>query len=102
MVLYINDNDNRCISGVFGWDFNLRTSKHFVTCVRQLNTVRFYFIYFLYDIEGCPQGNHPGKWFSALSPETAVIGVSGKVVYFHYTTVYCACLSVVLVAFRID
>ena len=28
-----------CISGVFGWDFNIITSKVFVTCVRQLNTV---------------------------------------------------------------
>ena len=40
---FINDNDNRCISGVFGWDFNLILSKVFVTCVRQLNTI-FVFI----------------------------------------------------------
>ena len=36
---FINDNDNRFISGVLGWDFNLITSKVFVTCVRQLNTM---------------------------------------------------------------
>ena len=36
----INDND---ISGVCGWDFNLITSKVFVTFVRQLNTI-FVFI----------------------------------------------------------
>ena len=29
-----------------------------------------------------------------------IIGVPGKVVYLHYTTVYCACLSVVLVPFH--
>ena len=36
---FINDNDNRCISGVCVWDFNLITSIVFVTCVRQLNTI---------------------------------------------------------------
>ena len=40
---FINDNDNRCISGVFGWDFNLMFSKVFITCVRQLHTI-FVFI----------------------------------------------------------
>ena len=34
----------QCISGVFGWDFNLITSKCFVTCVRQLNTMCLFFI----------------------------------------------------------
>ena len=34
---------NLCDSGVFDWDFNLITSKVFVTCVRQLNTM-FVFI----------------------------------------------------------
>ena len=43
-IFFINDNDNRCISGVFGWEFNLILSKVFVTCVRQLNTI-FVFIY---------------------------------------------------------
>ena len=38
-MVFINDNDNRCIYGVFGWDFNLILSKVFVTCVRQLNTI---------------------------------------------------------------
>ena len=37
---------------------------------------------------------------SYLSPVKTIIDVPGKVVYLHYTTVYCACLSVVLVAFR--
>ena len=40
---FINDNDNLCIFGVFGRDFNLITSKGFVACVRQLNTM-FVFI----------------------------------------------------------
>ena len=40
---FIYGNVNRCISGVCGWDFNLITSKVFVTCVRQLNTI-FVFI----------------------------------------------------------
>ena len=44
-MVFINDNDNRCISGVFVWDFNLILSKFFVTCVRQLNTI-FVFIFF--------------------------------------------------------
>ena len=42
-MVFINDNDNQCISGVFDWDFNLIFSKVFVTCVRQLNTI-FVFI----------------------------------------------------------
>ena len=37
---------------------------------------------------------------SYLSPIRTIIGVPGKVVYLHYTTVYCAYLSVVLVPFR--
>ena len=43
--VFVNDNDNRCISRVFGWDFGLVLSKVFVACVRQLNTI-FVFIYF--------------------------------------------------------
>ena len=42
-MFFVNDNDNRCISGVFGWDFGLVLSKVFVACVRQLNTI-FVFI----------------------------------------------------------
>ena len=38
----------------------------------------------------------PGKIVFGVVP----IGVPRKVIYLHYTTVYCACLSVVLVAFR--
>ena len=34
-----------------------------------------------------------------MSPVKTVIGVPGKVVYLNYTTVYCACLSVVFIAF---
>ena len=28
-----------CILGVYGWDFNLISSKDFVKCVRRLNTL---------------------------------------------------------------
>ena len=42
-MVFINDNDNRCISDVFGWDFNLILSKFFVTCVRLSNAI-FVFI----------------------------------------------------------
>ena len=42
-MVFINDSDNSCISGVFAWDFNLILSKVFVTCVRHLNTI-FVFI----------------------------------------------------------
>ena len=50
-------NDNRCISGVFGWDFGLVLSKVFVARVRQLNTTFFFFIYifFLYEFENVPR-----------------------------------------------
>ena len=41
----------------------------------------------------CPRKN-------GLSPVKTIIGVPGKVVYLHYTTVYCTGLSVVLVAFH--
>ena len=44
MFFFINDNDNCCISDVFGWDFNLILSNVFVTCVRQFNTVFVVFI----------------------------------------------------------
>ena len=39
-MVFINDNDNRCISGVLGWDFKLILSKVFVTCVRQFMNSR--------------------------------------------------------------
>ena len=45
----------------------------------------------------CPR--YSGLSSSYLSPVKLIIGVPGKVVYLHYTTVYCACLSVVLIAF---
>ena len=43
MVLLMIIYNNICISGVFGWDYNLIISKGFVTCVHQLNTM-FVFI----------------------------------------------------------
>ena len=46
----------------------------------------------------CP--GRGGLSLFCLSPVKTIIGVRRKVVYLHYTTVYCACLSVVLVAFR--
>ena len=42
-MVFVNDNDNRFISGVFGWDFGLVLSKVFVACARQLNAI-FVFI----------------------------------------------------------
>ena len=42
-MVFVNDNDNRCISGVLSWDFGLVLSKVFVACVRQLNII-FVFI----------------------------------------------------------
>ena len=45
----------------------------------------------------------PGKIVLALSPVQTIIGVLGKVVLLHYTSVYCACLSCSLpfVSFKI-
>ena len=43
----------------------------------------------------------PGKVVLALSPVKTIISVPGKVVRLHYTSVYCACLSAVLVSFRL-
>ena len=45
LINYNNTCNNRCISGVFGWDFN--SSKEFVTCVRHLNTMFVYLIFFI-------------------------------------------------------
>ena len=44
-MVFVNDNDNRCISGVFGCDLGMVLSKDFVACVRQLNAI-FVLIYF--------------------------------------------------------
>ena len=41
-----------------------------------------------------------GLFSSCLSPVGAMVGVPGRVFFLHYTTVYCAYLSVVLVPFR--
>ena len=38
-AVLVNDNDDCSISGVCGWDINLITSKVFVSCVCQLNTI---------------------------------------------------------------
>ena len=38
-MVFVNDNDNRCVSGVFGWDFGLVLSGVFVACVRRLNAI---------------------------------------------------------------
>ena len=55
-MFFVNDNDNRCISGVFGWDFGLVLSNVFVACVRQLNTFFcFYLIFVLYELENVPR-----------------------------------------------
>ena len=43
-----NGDNNLCISGVFGWDFNLITSNLFVTCVRQLNTMFVLYLFFFF------------------------------------------------------
>ena len=61
-MVFINDNDNRCISDVFGWDFTLILSKGFVKCVRQLNTI-FVFIEFSFFM------------LSRMSPGKIVFGV---------------------------
>ena len=59
--------------------------EHYVCC---------YLIFLLFKIEDVP-----GKMGFGVVPTKTIIEVPGKVVYLHYT-VYCACLSVVLVAFR--
>ena len=38
-MVFVNDNDTRCISGVFGWDFGLVLSEVFVACIRRLSAV---------------------------------------------------------------
>ena len=54
-MVFVNNNYNRCISGVFGWDLGLVLSKVFVACVRRLNAICFYLIFFLYDFENVPR-----------------------------------------------
>ena len=57
-MVFVNDNDNRCISGVFGWDFGLVLSKVFVAYVRQLNAIFvFYLIFFLSNFENVPRSS---------------------------------------------
>ena len=56
--------------------------------------VCFYLSFFLYEIEESPENKN------SLSPVKTISGVPGKVVYLHYITVYCACLSVVFLTFR--
>ena len=70
-------NDNLCISGVFGWDFNLITSNVFVTYVRQFNFLSL----------------ENRNWFSALSPFGAVVSFLVGVICLSDASVYCACLS---------
>ena len=43
-MVFVNDNDNRCIFGVFGCDLGMVLSKDFVACVRQLNDI---FVFYL-------------------------------------------------------
>ena len=56
--------------------------------------VCFYLIFFLYEIEDVPLEKN------SFGVKT-IIGVPGKVVHLYYNSVYCACLSVVFVAFRL-
>ena len=80
-MVFVKDNDNRCISGVFGWDFGLVLSKVFVACVRQLNTI-FVFIYFSFFMKSRTSQE---KWFSALCPVKTLSCVPDRVVCFHHT-----------------
>ena len=60
-MVFINDNDNSCISGVFGWNFNSILSKVLVACVRQLNPIFcFYLISFFMNSRTSP-GEVAGK-----------------------------------------
>ena len=63
---FINDNDNRCIFDVFGWESNLILSNVFVKCVRQLNTFLFFILLSFFMISRTSQGEMvfgvvPGK-----------------------------------------
>ena len=37
--------NQKTMMGVVGWDFNLSSSKLFVTCVRQMNTMSVFFLF---------------------------------------------------------
>ena len=50
------------------------------------------------NVKLCPR--YSGLSSSYLSHVGTIIDVQGKVVYLHYTTVYCVYLSVILVPFR--
>ena len=54
-MVFVNDNNNRRISGVFCWDFGLVLSKVFVACVRQLITFFVFIFFFLYEFENVPR-----------------------------------------------
>ena len=51
LIFFLSIFDNRCIFGVFGWDFGLVLSKVFVACVRQLNAI----FVFLSNFENVPR-----------------------------------------------
>ena len=55
-MVFVNDNYNRCISGVFGWDFGLVLSKIFYCmCSPVERYFCFYLIFFLYDFVNVPR-----------------------------------------------
>ena len=56
VLVFVNDNDNRCISDIFSLHFGLVLSKVFVACVRQLNTI-FVLFFFLNDFEIVPRSS---------------------------------------------
>ena len=74
--------------------FSLIASNILLHCLPVEHYVCFYLIVFLYEI-----GMSPGKIVFGVVPSKTIIRVPRKVVYLHYTTVYGACLFVVLVAF---
>ena len=43
--------NQKTMMGVVGWDFNLSTSKLFVTCVRQMNTDYVCFFFYFPSLE---------------------------------------------------
>ena len=54
-MVFVNDNDNRCISGVFGWDFGLVLTNVFCfMCSPVEHYFHFYLIFFLYEFENVP------------------------------------------------
>ena len=76
-MVFINDNDNRCIFDVF-----LNFIKSFCyMCSPVEHYFCFYSIFFLYDFEDVPQE----KWFSALCPVKTLSCVPDRVVCLHNT-----------------